>query len=117
MRGILLPVLITTTMPAGTTIRITASEDIAPAGHFCPIGFIINASAVGPLMSAVGHELPRRHRSSAAASPPKAAAALADRRVRFGPQADPCTAKTFLEETELSAPTFMAFTCRWSRTL
>jgi hypothetical protein len=43
-------------MPAGTTIRITARADIAPAGHFCPIGFIISASAFGPPMSAFGHK-------------------------------------------------------------
>jgi hypothetical protein len=39
-------------------------------------------------MSALGQKLPRDLTRGAAALPPKAATALADRRVRFGPQAD-----------------------------
>jgi hypothetical protein len=36
-------------------------------------------------MSAVGQKLPRRFRSAVSALPPKAAAAVDDRRVRQGP--------------------------------
>src|SRR5580692_4497592 len=39
-------------------------------------------------MSALGQKLPRPSRHLVSALPPKAAAALADRRVRFGPQAN-----------------------------
>jgi len=39
-------------------------------------------------MSALGHKLPRDAARGVSALPPKAAAPLADRRVRFGPKAD-----------------------------
>jgi hypothetical protein len=39
-------------------------------------------------MSALGQKLPRRGQSGMSALPPKAAAAVTDRRVRFGPKAD-----------------------------
>jgi hypothetical protein len=42
-------------------------------------------------MSAKGQNLPRPSRTAASAFTPKAAATFADRRVRFGPQADLCT--------------------------
>ena len=43
-------------------------------------------------MSALGQKLPRDPTRGAAALPPKAAATLADRRVRFGPLSDLCNA-------------------------
>ena len=39
-------------------------------------------------MSALGQKLPRRGQVAVSALPPKAAAVVADRRVRFGPKAD-----------------------------
>jgi hypothetical protein len=39
-------------------------------------------------MSALGQQLPRRGQIGMSALPPKAAAAVADRRVRFGPNGD-----------------------------
>jgi hypothetical protein len=39
-------------------------------------------------MSALGHKLPRRCRTVVSAIPPKAAAADAEQRVRFGPLSD-----------------------------
>jgi hypothetical protein len=36
-------------------------------------------------MATLGHELPRRGQNGASALPPKAAATVAERRVRFGP--------------------------------
>src|ERR1700724_1389311 len=45
-----------------------------------------------PLKSASGQKLLRRGQGGVSASPPKAAAAGVDHRVRFGPQADSCTA-------------------------
>jgi hypothetical protein len=44
------------------------------------------------LMSALGQKLPRRGQVAMSALSPKAAAAIADRRVRFGPKADSCAA-------------------------
>jgi hypothetical protein len=44
------------------------------------------------LMSALGQKLPRDLTRGAAALPPKAAAAVADQRVCFGPKADSCNA-------------------------
>jgi hypothetical protein len=43
-------------------------------------------------MSAKGQKLPRRGQLGMSALPSKAAAALADRRVRYGPKADSCSA-------------------------
>jgi hypothetical protein len=56
-------------------------------------------------MSALGQKLPRDLTRGAAAIPPKAAAAFADRRVRFGPKADirlGCTYFRLLGEQEVT---------------
>ena len=46
----------------------------------------------GPPMSALGQKLPRPFQFSVSAFPPKAAAKVAERRVRYVPKADSCTA-------------------------
>jgi hypothetical protein len=53
-------------------------------------------------MSALGQKLPRRGQSGVSALPPKAAATVADQRVRFGPQADLPSAPDGLRSTSLT---------------
>jgi hypothetical protein len=52
-------------------------------------GCLVQHSNPEPLMSALGQKLPRRGRVAMSALPPKAAATVTDRRVRFGAKSRP----------------------------
>jgi aryl-alcohol dehydrogenase-like predicted oxidoreductase len=66
----------------------TAIEETAEATPSQASSALCFKVARPPAMSALGQKPPRRRRSAVSALPPKAAATLADRRVRFGPKAD-----------------------------